>query len=86
MPGYGAQHQRERRAALERDGWACTLRLPGCTGYATTADHVVERAAGGPDHRDNLRAACVHCNAVRGARFGNARRARARRPGPSRPW
>lgn len=66
--GLGAEHDRLRPLVLERDGYRCRLRLPGCTLTATTADHVVPRSAGGATTMVNLRAACGHCNAAKGAR------------------
>jgi hypothetical protein len=58
---YGDPSYRSARAALL--GRPCELRLPGCTGVADTADHVVpvsRGGAGGP-----LRPACLHCNSGR---------------------
>jgi hypothetical protein len=46
----------------------CWLKLPGCTGLATTGDHVLPRK----DRPDlaysvpNGRPACLHCNSTRG--------------------
>jgi hypothetical protein len=40
------------------------LGLPGCTGIATTADHVMPVVAGGA--RGELRGSCAHCNSSRG--------------------
>ncbi len=60
-PGW----KRLRQAVLERDGFVCQLRLPGCTGLATQADHIVA----GDDHSlANLQAACAHCNAAKNHR------------------
>lgn len=53
------------RLTLERDGGLCTLGYPGCTVEATTADHIIGRAAGGADSVDNLRASCKSCNEAR---------------------
>ena len=58
---YGDPFYREARAAML--GLPCELRLPGCTGVADTADHVVPLSRGGPD--GNLRPACLHCNSAR---------------------
>ena len=52
---------------LERDRHECQLEYPGCTGRATTADHVRPRRDGGGDELENLRASCRHCNEARGA-------------------
>jgi 5-methylcytosine-specific restriction endonuclease McrA len=68
LRGLGAGWPAIVRAVIERDGGACQLRLAGCTGVATTADHVVPRAAGGISELWNLRASCLHCNTARGAR------------------
>lgn len=61
--------RRLRKAILERDGYLCQLRLPGCTVTATTVDHIIPRARGGaPLDPTNLQAACRRCNAGKGAR------------------
>lgn len=54
-----------RQKILERDEWACQLRLPGyCIGHATEVDHI----GAADDHSsDNLRAACSPCHAHRTA-------------------
>lgn len=46
----------------------CALALPGCTGKATVADHIVAAEDGGAYTLDNLQPACHHCNSVRGGR------------------
>ena len=46
-------------------GAQCYLRLPGCTHVATTRDHVIPLAHGGPDTVDNCRPACRSCNSKR---------------------
>ncbi|MFM2078875.1 MAG: hypothetical protein RJA49_2765 [Actinomycetota bacterium] len=78
------QYQRRHREAAARmfatQGRTCALRLPGCTGYADTADHVVPVSLGGVSGDEgNLRPACRHCNsaagnALRRERGGNWRR------------
>jgi 5-methylcytosine-specific restriction endonuclease McrA len=63
-----------RRAVLERDGYACLIRGPRCTGYATTVDHIVPVAEGGEFWApENLRSACGPCNYGLGARLRNRR-------------
>lgn len=60
-PGW----KRLRQAVLERDGYLCQIRLPGCTGLATEPDHIVPN----DDHSPaNLQAACSHCNAEKNYR------------------
>ena len=55
-----------RRTTLQRDGFACQVRLPGCTTVATAADHVVALEHGGaPFDLSNLRAICTQCNSAR---------------------
>jgi len=63
---YGPGFDTIREQVLERDGRVCQLQLGGCTGVATTADHVIPRSQGGRHTPDNLRAACQHCNTSRG--------------------
>ncbi len=58
---YGEPSYRSVRAAML--GQPCALRLPGCTGVADTADHVVPLSRGGA--RGGLRPACLHCNSAR---------------------
>ena len=60
-----------RRRVLERDGYQCQLRLPGCTHLATECDHVTA----GDDHRlSNLQGACHSCHARKSAREGHRAR------------
>lgn len=82
---YGtAAWQNARRAVLERDGYECQIRLPGCAGFATEADHVVSWRDGGAWYDlENLRAACKRCNSSRGGRYRWARADEAWRDGPT---
>ena len=50
-----------RARVLARDGYACRLKLPGCTGQATQVHHTVGRGTTGDDPRW-LIAACRSCN------------------------
>lgn len=62
-----------RLLILERDGYACQLRLPGCTLDADQVDHIIRPDDGGPRFDPgNLRAACGRCNKARGGRVGAA--------------
>lgn len=83
---YDRAWQRLRLTILERDGWICTVRRPGCTIRATQVDHRIPvRIA--PELRldpANLRAVCLHCNVSlthprRRVRTHNARRNQASR-------
>lgn len=52
-----------RKIVLARDGYECQVRLPGCLGKATDAEHIVPASAGGPAlDLSNLRASCGPCN------------------------
>ncbi len=68
--GYDATHNQLRRLVLERDGYRCRLRLRGCTGLATSADHVLPLSRGGVTTMENLVAACRHCNSAKAGRMG----------------
>lgn len=71
---------------LARDNYQCQIRLPKCTGTATTVDHIQAIIEGGhPYDERNLRAACMHCNTSLGGALGNRRRGPNRRRG-SREW
>jgi len=63
--GYDKQYRREREELLA-GAPLCQLRLPGCTIYADTADHVTPLAAGG-SRRGPLQPACKHCNSKKQA-------------------
>lgn len=55
------------RRILDRDGYRCQIRDPGCTLLATEVDHIDDR----DDHRPaNLRGACHPCHAHRSAMQG----------------
>jgi 5-methylcytosine-specific restriction endonuclease McrA len=62
---YGPEYRRLREMVLARDGYVCQLDRPGCTGYATTVDHIIPVSRGGTATLGNLRAACDHCNSGR---------------------
>jgi 5-methylcytosine-specific restriction endonuclease McrA len=63
---FGEGWSRKSKLVLERDGYQCQIGLPGCTGRATTADHIIAVAKGGSNDVSNLQAACRHCNSVKG--------------------
>lgn len=88
--GYGAAWQRKSKRVIARDGGVCQLRLNGCTGRATTADHIVPKIQGGTDDDSNLQAACNTCNASKGGRLArgapNRERNELRRWEPTHPF
>jgi 5-methylcytosine-specific restriction protein A len=63
--GYGGRWTKISKQVLRRDGYRCQLRLPGCSGLATTTDHVIPKARGGTDDPSNLAAACRSCNSAK---------------------
>ena len=78
-PRSSRQWQKLRARILARDAWTCRIRGDGCTVTATTVDHIVAVADGGPMwDPSNLRAACVHCNCGRPQRNRGANLTRLR--------
>ena len=72
---------RKLRDTVVREEPRCQLRLPGCTGASTTADHVIPRSIR-PDLtlvRANLRGSCQSCNLKRGNKSLSAVRAASER-------
>jgi 5-methylcytosine-specific restriction protein A len=67
----GRPWRRIRADVLRRDNHQCRLRLSGCTGEATTVDHIIPRSRAPwlAHNRDNLIAACGHCNSSKGAKL-----------------
>lgn len=68
---WGSRRDRKWTAAvLARYGRVCALRLEGCTGVATTGDHIKPRSTHPWLEHDvsNGRPACLSCNRLRGAR------------------
>lgn len=66
---------RKNRAILLADSPPCHW----CGAPATEADHLVPVAAGGDNDLANLAPACKRCNASRGAKLGNKKRASNKR-------
>lgn len=54
-----------RARILRRDGGACQLGHPGCTGTATEVDHVTPAARGGNDDPSNLQSVCTNCHRIK---------------------
>lgn len=71
--GSTSRWRRLRAVVLLRDEGRCRMGLEGCTGVATTVDHVVPKVLGGQDVLSNLRAACSSCNTKAGAALASRR-------------
>lgn len=73
-PAYNTSAwKRARENCLRRANWKCELRLAGCQGAASQADHI-DGLANDPNHQ-NLRAVCKACHAKRTAQQGRGYRA-----------
>ena len=66
-PLYGTYRWKVmRRGVLRRDGYICQLRMKGCTGRATQADHTLRPEEGGAFFdQANLKASCKSCNVAK---------------------
>ena len=82
---YGRRY-RQNRAKVLGQSRVCALRLPGCTGFATEADHITEAGRGGPSTVENLQPACLHCNRMKQQARKAARKRAEQPPRPSREW
>lgn len=71
--GYDARYRRMRQRVLERDRYQCMLRLDGCEGRATQADHIIPLSKGGKNTMANLQASCRHCNLSKQADTSNGK-------------
>jgi hypothetical protein len=66
QPQYSGPWRRIRLRVLQRDGYLCQVRLPGCTITADEADHITPTSQGGAwFDLQNLRGSCKHCNLAR---------------------
>ena len=59
--GYTVRWRRLSERQRRLVPW-CEIRLPGCTGLADAADHIVPLEEGGESTADNARSACTSCN------------------------
>lgn len=76
--GYGAAHDRIRRALLREEPFCRECRKVGREIKATHADHVVPKCLGGADERSNYQPLCTAHSRSKSGREGamirNARR------------
>ena len=81
-PAYGrAAWKRARLECLRQANWKCQIRLPGCQGAASQADHVYGLAAD-PQHK-HLRATCPSCHGQVTSQQGNATKRGSGDPAPA---
>lgn len=88
---YDHTWQAVRLTILARDGHVCQVRGPRCKGAATQVDHIIPLSEGGARlDPDNLRAACLPCNAgrqnARASQLAKALERNATTGTPSRSW
>ena len=85
---YNADYRRKRLACLRAAKWRCEIRLEGCQGAASQADHQ-DGADQDLQHR-HLRAACTSCHRKVTAQQGGGYRTRAAaadpQPRPRTAW
>jgi 5-methylcytosine-specific restriction endonuclease McrA len=80
---YDGFWRKVRPRVLERDGYRCQIRGPGCRGEATEVDHIVDVGLGGALYDEtNCRSVCGPCH----RRRSNQRRQEFGRRRPSREW
>lgn len=77
--GYGRAHDLMRRQVLREEPLCriCLAMDPPRITPTAIADHIVPKAEGGGDERENYQGACVPCHKVKTA----AEASRARQPG-----
>ena len=60
---YSGPWRKIRLQILDRDGYLCQIKSPGCTGTATQVDHIIPASQNGSWFDPaNLRASCANCN------------------------
>lgn len=61
--GYGYAWRQIRKQVLERDCYLCQVcKAAGRLTEATAVDHIINKAHGGTDSKDNLQAICKSCH------------------------
>jgi hypothetical protein len=69
---YSGPWRKIRLQILDRDGYLCQIKSPGCTGTATQVDHIIPASQNGAWFDPaNLRASCANCNNQRVDRTHN---------------
>lgn len=77
--GYGAAHDRIRRAMLREEPFCRECAKEGRETKATHADHIVPKCMGGTDERSNYQPLCVSHARSKSGREGALIRAARRR-------
>lgn len=68
--GYGREHEAMRRIVLAEEPLCrlCLAMEPPRYTPSTIADHIVNKAEGGSDDRENYQGACASCSTAKTAR------------------
>lgn len=79
--GYGRAHELMRELVLGEEPLcrACKVKAPPLYRAAVVADHIVPKAEGGSDERENYQGLCDPCHRAKTARESANARRRARR-------
>lgn len=75
--GYGADHDRMRKRVLAEEPLCRICLAEDRVTASTVADHIVPKAEGGTDERENYQGACKPCHDIKTAE--EAARAQGRR-------
>jgi 5-methylcytosine-specific restriction enzyme A len=76
--GYGRAHELMREQVLAEEPLCRECLKQGRVSATTIADHVIPKAEGGTDERDNYQGLCSSCDKVKTAAESARARARAR--------
>jgi len=85
--GYGRAHELMRESVLQEEPLcrACLDMKPPRYTPSTIADHVVPKAEGGGDERENYQGLCAECSRIKTAREARRGSRRARSSTSTRP-
>lgn len=76
--GYGRDHELMRKRVLDEEPFCRLCTEAGRTSLATIADHIIPKAEGGTDNRENYQGLCKPCSDAKTAE--EAARAQGRAP------
>jgi 5-methylcytosine-specific restriction protein A len=63
--GYGRDHEKMRERVLEEEPFCRPCLAEGRTSLTTVADHIVCKAEGGGDERENYQGSCDDCHKIK---------------------